>query len=247
MTFSKQARLCAWLGATALAAPAFAADRPADPVGAKTVADFIAAYAGKAMAPSVKVTTEGAAYLVTLDLGALNPTLKPTGFVYDPAQLRFRVFQQDDGQWRIETADVPTISGRMKPPARDGQALKGPIEVRVETKDVTQTTLLDPKLGWIAESHGGIGQVTVAQHGPGFQQFLNFEKLRIEAKTQSGPHGLTTTVSEPAETLTLTMDIDPAAAAAKSDGSEPDSGIRPSRRASPSMSPPRARARWRTS
>jgi hypothetical protein len=215
MTFSKQARLCAWLGATALAYPALAADRPADPAGARAIADFIADYAGKATAPSVKVVSEGSSYLVTLDLGALNATLKPTGFTYDAAELKFRVFQQDDGQWRIETASTPPISGRMTPP--NGQ---GTLEVRVETEKLEQTTLLDPKLGWIASSRGGADKVSLIEHGTGFDEVLDFAKLRFAATTKSDAQGLTTTVSEPMESLNLVMDIDrkgadPANAAAK--------------------------------
>ena len=135
MTFSKQARLCAWLGATALAYPALAADRPADPAGARAIADFIADYAGKATAPSVKVVSEGSSYLVTLDLGALNATLKPTGFTYDAAELKFRVFQQDDGQWRIETASTPPISGRMTPPNGQGTLESGSRPRTLRTDD----------------------------------------------------------------------------------------------------------------
>jgi hypothetical protein len=204
-----------WLGATALSGSALAADRPADPAGAKAVADFIAAYAGKASAPSVKVVSEGSSYLVTLDLAALNPTLKPAGFTYDPALLKFRVYQQDDGQWRIETADTPSISGRMTPPAPNGQPPQKPIEMLIENKGLEQTTLLDPKLGWIASSHGGADKLTISQRGQGFQQFLKFSKLRFEATTQSDAQGLTTVVSEPFESFNVIMDIDPKAVAPK--------------------------------
>jgi len=213
MTFSNRTRLCAWLGATALASPVFAADLPADPAGAKIVADFAAAYLGKAVAPSVKVASEGSSYLVSLDLGAASAAFKGAGFAYDPVELKFRVFQQDNGQWRVESATTPPITGHMKPP--DG---KGQIDTRVEMSNLASSTVIDPKLGWIASGHGGADKVTVTQRGPGIEQYLEFGKLRFDATTTSDMQGLTTTASEPVDSLNLVMDVDPKAANPNANG-----------------------------
>src|SRR5437763_17076704 len=81
-----------WLGGAAglaLAASAAAADRPADATGAKTIADFVAAYGGAAALQTIKITPEGASYLVSFDLAAATAALKSTGIAYDPAQVTF--------------------------------------------------------------------------------------------------------------------------------------------------------------
>ncbi len=110
-----RAGLCAATALTPLA-PALAADRPADDAGARAISDFIAAYMGKVALPTVKITPTGSGYLVSVDLAAVTQGLQGTGFAYDPAVLQFKVFQQDDGGWRVESDQIPPISGHMTPP-----------------------------------------------------------------------------------------------------------------------------------
>jgi hypothetical protein len=118
-------RLAAGVSALAMATAARAADAPADAAGAKTIADFIAAYAGQAAVPSVEVKQDGASYLVSIDIGAATSQLKSGGFAYDPARVNFRVFKQDDGQWRVELAQFPTLTGHMTD--QDGQQMDSSI------------------------------------------------------------------------------------------------------------------------
>jgi len=198
--------LCAAPAALMASVSAHAADVPAGDAGIKTITDFIAAYAGKAAAPTIKVTPQGSSYLVTLDLGAATAALKPTGFTYDPAQLEARVFQQDDGAWRIDQAGIPPITGHMQlPEARGG----GKIDAHVEVSKLNATTVIDPKLGWIASGHGAADKVTVVENGPGIEEYLEFSQLKYEASTKPANPGLTTTLNEPVGGLSIVVDLDP--------------------------------------
>jgi hypothetical protein len=204
MTNWKMARLGAWLlGATALVSPAFAADKPADPAGAKALADFAAAYLGKAAATSLKIAAEGSSYVVSLDIGAATASMKGAGFAYEPAELKFRVFQQDDGQWRIENAALPPLVGHMKTP--DG----GKADVKIEFDKLTGSTVIDPKLGWVASGKASADKIRMTQHAPGVDQYIEIGKLKADTVTKAEGAGLTTTVTEPFETFNLVMDVDP--------------------------------------
>ena len=81
MTFSNRTRLCAWLGATALASPVFAADLPADPAGAKIVADFGSVATFKEQFKTAATTQFGSgwAWLVQGKDGKLKTTKTPNG------------------------------------------------------------------------------------------------------------------------------------------------------------------------
>jgi hypothetical protein len=196
-------RLAAGVSALAMATAARAADAPADAAGAKTIADFIAAYAGQAAVPSVEVKQDGASYLVSIDIGAATSQLKSGGFAYDPARVNFRVFKQDDGQWRVELAQFPTLTGHMTD--QDGQQM----DIRVESEDLSQVWLLDPKIDWLASSHGKSSKVAVTAHGPKVEEVIETRDIKIDAQTTSGPQGLTMTAQEPIGHFNFAIDVDP--------------------------------------
>ena len=198
----------ALIAATALTpvASAFAADKPADDAGARVIADFLSAYLGKAALPTIKITPSGSSYLVSVDLAAVTQTLKGAGIVYDPVTLQFKVAQQDDGGWRVEADKVPPISGAVTPPA--GQP-GGKANVRVETTNLTQSALIDPKLGWLAWTRGGADKVSLTERGPGVEEFIEFGGLKFDGSTKTGASGLTTTVNETLNSLNFVMDADP--------------------------------------
>ena len=202
------ARLRGLGGAAALAfcTPAFAGDMPANDAGTKTVSDFLAAYIGKAALPSVKITPEGAAYLVSFDLGAATAALKGAGVSYDPATMKFRVVQQDNGQWRVELASFPPISAHADLPAKPGG---GKMDIKVETSNFTQIMTLDPKLNWISSIKGGADKLGFTERGPGLEEFFEFGKLSFDSTTKTGASRLTFAVNEPFATLNLVLDIDP--------------------------------------
>ena len=187
----------------AMVAAARAADVPADAAGTKTIADFIAAYASAAALPSVDIKQDGASYLVTIDIGAATAQLKTAGFYYDPAKARFRVFKQDDGQWRIELAALPALNGHMT--GEKGEML----DLHVETEGLTQTYVIDPKLNWLASSHAQSSKMAVTVRGPGIEEFIETKDFGADLKTTSGPQGLTTTVVEPIGHFNFVIDVDP--------------------------------------
>src|SRR5437763_16944485 len=64
-----------WFGGAAglaLAASAAAADRQAEATGAKTIADFVAAYGGAAALQAITIKHEGASGIGSFDLAAVN-------------------------------------------------------------------------------------------------------------------------------------------------------------------------------
>ena len=189
--------------ALALGGAARAADAPADAAGAKTIADFIAAYAGEAALPSVEVKPDGASYLVSVDIGAATAQLKPTGVTYDPAKARFRVYRQDDGQWRVELAQLPALTGHMT--GDKGEK----IDLHIETEGLAQTALIDPKLNWVASSHGEWAKGAVTARGPKLQEFVETRDIKADVKTTPGAQGLTSHLDEPIGHFNFVLDIDP--------------------------------------
>jgi hypothetical protein len=199
----------------AAATPAFAGDLPASDAGSRTIADFVGAYLGKAALPSIKISSQGLSYLVSFDLGAATAALKPTGFTYDPAEVKFRVFQQDDGAWRIEQNGIPPLTGHMKLPQGKGG---GKIDGRFELANLNSTMVLDPKIGWLASSKGAADKFTIVESGPGIEEFIELTQLKFDAATKSSGAGLTTTINEPIAAVNIVVDVDPKKADADAKG-----------------------------
>jgi hypothetical protein len=198
----------ALVAATALTpvAPVFAADKPADDAGTRAIADFLSAYLGKAALPTVKITPSGTSYLVSVDLAAVTQSLKGAGIAYDPVVLQFKVAHQDDGGWRVDADKFPPITGSVTPPtAQTG----GKVNVRLESTNLTQSTLIDPKLNWIGWTRGGADKVSLVERAPGLEEFIEFGGLKFDGSTQSGASGLVTTVKETLASLNFVLDADP--------------------------------------
>ena len=196
-----------WLcAATAVSAPVLAADKPSDEAGARQIADFLAAYLGKAALPSVKVTQDGAGYHVSFDIGGATSAMKSTGIVYDPATLQFKVFQQSDGEWRVEAEPPPPITGHITPPPGQPNSVK--LDVRSETTNLKSVTLIDPALNWVASFNGSIDKINVVESGPGVEETFDVTGLKFDGKTTNGPTGLATTAHEPIDAMHFAVDID---------------------------------------
>jgi hypothetical protein len=196
-----------WLcGATALGSPAFAGDRPADDAGVRTIADFLGSYAGKAALPSIKVSQDGSVYHVSFDIGAASAAIKSSGVVYDSTVLQFKVYQQDDGQWRIESEETPPITAHILP--KPGQANGVELNARIETVNLATVTHIDPKLNWFGAVQGHADTISVVERGPGVEETLDFSGLKIDGGTTSGPSGLVTTIHEPLQSMNFAMDVD---------------------------------------
>src|SRR5258707_2903068 len=99
--------------------PGLAGDKPATPGGAEALRALIAKYLPAAQAgatPLVTVKPDGAHYLVSADLSALNALLAETGISYDPAIIVYQAIEQDDGNWRVALESLPRIGFHSKDP-----------------------------------------------------------------------------------------------------------------------------------
>ncbi len=99
------------------AVPALAGDKPATPEGADALRALIAKYLPAAQAgatPLVTVKPDGAHYLVSVDLSALNALFAETGVSYDPAIITYQAVEQDDGNWRVAMDSLPRIGFHSK-------------------------------------------------------------------------------------------------------------------------------------
>ena len=98
-----RAALLAGLAGALSARPVTAADRPATPEGAQMLRDFFGRFLPASASALVTVKAEASDYLISFDLGALNPLLKAAGAraAYEPATLVYNATEQDDGKWRV--------------------------------------------------------------------------------------------------------------------------------------------------
>src|SRR5271170_7245953 len=128
--------------------PALAADRPATPEGADALRALIARYLPAAQAgasPLVTVTVEGAAYLISADLSALNEFLKETGASYDPATIVYKAIEQDDGNWRLMMDSLPRI-------VFHSEEANGSVELT----NFRSSALISPAIAWLLSGSASI-------------------------------------------------------------------------------------------
>ena len=199
-----------WLSsaaALALCAPAAAKDLPATPDGAKTISAFVTTFGGKAAAgPAVSVTPEGADYLVSFDIGALTAALKPMGDTYAPATLKYKVFQQDDGAWRVEQSDLPPISGE----SHQGDKTA---KFTLTAAGLKTVMVLDPALSWLRGVDGRIDSSTVNVEASGLDEKVNVGAVTAVGSSKRGTDGaVATTLAETVKDLKIALKIDPKAA-----------------------------------
>ncbi len=175
----RRAALAALLGGAAIAS-AFAGDRPATPGGAEAVQAFLDRFLpapppGSPRLASVK--TDGQGYVVSADLSAINGVLgKPA---YEPATLVYRLFEQDDGKWRIVQDSLPRIVAH-------GRGATSVLEV----EDYHQTLVIDPALAWWTrgEAKAGKGRLQT-EAPPKLDQTLDFGSLKGDYATTVNADG----------------------------------------------------------
>ena len=184
---SSRAGLFAGAAFCALSAAASAADRPATPEGAQKLSAFFATYLGAAPAgapPALVVTPEGSDYLVAIDLVAATAPLKAAGVSYDPATLKFKVIEQDDGAWRVEGADVPPISSH-QPHGSSTMEMTG----------YKSESVIDPATSWFRTASGSSDKVAVhVRTDVGVDETINFGALQITGTGSAGADGSASSV-----------------------------------------------------
>jgi hypothetical protein len=175
------------LAAAALCAfPALAADRPATPEGAEQLRALIAKYLPAAQAgapPLVTVTPEGADYLISADLSALNALLRETGASYDPATIVYRAVEQDDGNWRLMMDSLPRIAFHSK----DANG-------SVELANFRSTALVSPAIAWLLDGSASMDKGTVQIQTPKLEQFIDFGAVQENVTTTVDGDGSVSTV-----------------------------------------------------
>jgi hypothetical protein len=154
------------MAAALFAFPALAADKPATPEGADALKAFIAKFFPAAEAgasPLVTVTAEGAHYLVSTDLGALNALLKETGVTYDAAKIVTTAVEQDDGNWRVAMDSLPRIGFH-------SDDASGSLELT----NFRSTGLINPAIAWLLSGSGSTDKGSFQVQNPKITQSIDF-------------------------------------------------------------------------
>ncbi len=175
------------LAAAALSAlPALAADRPATPEGADALRGLIAKYLPAAQAgasPLVTVTPQGADYLISADLSALNELLKETGASYDPAAIVYKAIEQDDGNWRLMMDSLPRIVFHSK--KTNGS---------VELTNFQSTALISRAVAWLLSGSASMDKGALHIQTPKAEEAVDFGAVQENVTTTLGGDGSVSTL-----------------------------------------------------
>jgi hypothetical protein len=206
--YSGRAALLAGVALLTSSAHVAAADAAATPAGVEKIKDFVGVYAGKSTAnsPEFVVTPEASDYLVTIDLGSMSKTLNGAGVSYEPAILKFKVFEQSDGAWRIEQTDLPPIVAHTRRADRE-------VDTRLLASGVDSVVTIDPAISWLRGSQGKIDKATVVQKGQGIDQTIEIGGLTATSTGKATSDGVVSLDGH--ETLgpvSIDMTVDPSAA-----------------------------------
>ena len=165
--------------------PALAGDKPATPEGADALRAFIAKYLPAAQAgatPLVTVKPDGAHYLVSADLSALNALLAETGISYDPAVIIYQAVEQDDGNWRVAMDSLPKIGFRSK----DATGA-------IELTNFRSAALISPAIAWLLSGSANVDKGSFQIQNPKITQTIDFGPVQETITTQVGGDGSVST------------------------------------------------------
>jgi hypothetical protein len=177
--------------AAILAAPAFAADRPATPEGARAVQAFLDRFlpappgGGPAL---ISVKPDGQNYVVSFDASAVNGPFKKAGadVSYDPVTIAYKLFEHEDGKWRVVSDSLPRIVAH----ARDATST-------VEIDNYRQTIVIDPALAWSTSGAASADKGRITTEGPHLDQTIDFGPLGGDDATTVNADGtVSSTVRE---------------------------------------------------
>ncbi len=185
------------LAAAALCAfPALAADKPATNEGADALRALIARFLPAAEAgssPLVTVTAQGANYLISADLSALNALLKDTGASYEPAVLIYKAVEQDDGNWRLMMDSLPRI-------VFHSRETNGSIELT----NFRSSAMISPAIAWILGGSASMDKGTLRIQTPKLEESLDFAAVQENIATTVGSdNSVSTLVKEDISDIAL--------------------------------------------
>jgi hypothetical protein len=181
------ARAC--LLATGLGwAPALAGDQPATPEGALKIRAFFGKFLPAAIEgprPLLAVTPEGSDYLLAVDLSAVNALIKETGATYDPATILYKLVAEDDGRWRINLEQLPTIGFRVKDATGS-----------LQLQDFRQSVLIDPAIAWFLTGSTSASKGVLKIASPKLDQTIDFDNAKAELSTTVRDDGSVSTTGK---------------------------------------------------
>ncbi len=178
----------AWIviGAALAASSAAAADQPATPKGADQLQALFDRFfpAPPAGGPAfVTVKPGGGDYIVSADLGTMNGLLKAVGVgaFYEPATLLYKLFEQDDGNWRLVQDSMPRIVSHA-----------GDATSTIDIQNYKQTVVIDPTLAWWKSGSGSAGPGRPDPARAQRRRELRFRPAQRELRDdrQPGPDGV---------------------------------------------------------
>ena len=178
--------LASLIAAALCAFPALAADRPATPEGADALRALIARYLPAAQtdpSPLVTVTPEGADYLISADLSALNALVKETGASYDPATISYKAVEQDDGNWRLMMVSLPRIVFHSTEATGS-----------VELTNFRSTALIGPAVAWLLSGSASMDKGTLQIQTPKLEEAVDFGAVQENVTTTVGGDGSVSTL-----------------------------------------------------
>jgi hypothetical protein len=221
---ARRAALASCVAFAALSASAFAKDLPPSPDSAAKLQAFLATYLGRS-APTT-ITPADPGFWVAFDLAALSAPMKTAGFAFDPATVKYRVVEQDDGAWRAEFSDFPTLVAHLH--RQDGG----------QTFDGTETialagakgqALIDPAIGFWRSLSGEADSANVEVKFPGVDENLQVAAFKVSGTGQAGADGaVSAAMTETATGAGLKFDVDPKAIkAAKTNADSPATDAQP--------------------
>ena len=214
--------LLAGAGLLALTSASLAKDLPATEAGVAKIKNFITTYGGKnaVSSPGFSVKADGSDYLVSVDLGAITAALKDAGISYDSATIVFKVFEQDDGAWRLEQNGLPPIGAHIKQSEKDGG---GTLDIAAQVDGHKNSIVIDPATSWIRAGQASDDKANVEIKGPGLSETIGMGAIQAAITTKPAADGaVSTTMKETLSSFSLDVKADPKEMKAKvSDNAKP--------------------------
>ncbi len=209
---SWRASLLATAALGALSVSAAASDLPATPEGVEKLSAFFTTYLGQpaaGAAPAIVITPESDDYLIAVDIGAIFAPLKNAGISYDAAVVKFKAIEQDDGAWRIEQSDFPTLTAHTT--AHTPQKNVS-FDSTTTLSGLKNVMVIDPATSWIRSGEGSADKISIHMQAPGIEEAMDVGPLQASTtSTPSADGALATAVQETIGAFALTMAVDPKA------------------------------------
>jgi hypothetical protein len=213
---ARRAALASCVALAALNASAFAKDLAPSPDSAAKLQAFFTTYLGKS-APAT-ITPADPGFWVAFDLAALTAPMKTAGFAFDPATVKYHVVEQDDGAWRVEVSDFPTIVAHIR--THDGDKTLEGTET-ISLNGAKGLALIDPALGTWRSMSSNADSANVAVKFPGVDENIQVAGLKISGTGQAGADGAVTAAgTETAASANIKFDVDPKAINASKGGAD---------------------------